>query len=429
MVGFVLLLLVSSLQMGNSARVVLNRLCSASFRLSGLMALIWCLSLFQAEAQESAPAVELCEVLRSPDKFDKQTIQLRGVVHLAFEDFTFHSDACPNKWPGIWLAFGGDAPTPTMSTANDTVRPPGLTPRFEGVSVSLTKDEAFERFYALISARHGSDSLYQVTATLTGTFLAGRKVKGWPPGYGHLGAFYLFVITHVDAVNSDPPPQVNVAGTITDQSGTAVPGVEVYAETVNCCQPQVKQTRSDDSGHFSITNAGQVLTFTKAGYRPQSVVMEKGRNDFPLTLESTSAHDWQIAACKGTSGEHRFKDLPLSVSIPNGLHTEQLSSAPDSPFIIHAKPGIQFIRLSRGNPAAPHGQTASWIFDSEKSSQRNVLDSAGSPIGLDSKGENNDRFWRILAIPGQEIVDYHVSSRETAELFDTIIDSACIHSH
>jgi len=429
MVGFVLLLLDSSMQMATSARVVLNRLYSASFRLPGFMALIWCFFIFRVHAQDSAPVVELCEVLQSPDKFDKQTIQLRGVVHLAFEDFTFHSDTCPNKWPGIWLAFSGDAPTPTMSTANDTVRPPGVTPRFEGVSVSLTKDEAFERFFALISARHGSDSLYHVTATLTGTFLAGRKVKGWPPGYGHLGASYLFVITHVNTVNSDPPPQVNVAGTIADQSGTAVPGVQVYAETVNCCQPQVKQTRTDDSGHFSITNAGQVLTFTKAGYRPQSVVLEKGRSDLHLTLESTSAHDWQIAACKETSGEHRFKDLPLNVFIPNGLHTEQLSSAPDSPFIIHAKPGFPFIRLSRGNPATPHGQTASWIFSSEKFSQRNVMDSTGRPIGLDSKGETNSRFWRILAMPGQEIVEYHASSRETAELFDTIIDSACIHSY
>lgn len=407
----------------------MDRLHCTFVRAFGLLLLVWFLSPFRVEAQVSIPAASFCQVLQSPDKFDKQTIQLRGVVHLAFEDFTLHSEACPDKWPGVWLAFGGDAPTPTMSTANDTVRRPGVTPRFGGVPVSLTKDQNFDQFFALISARHGSDSLYHVTATLTGTFLAGRKVKGWPPGYGHLGVFYLFVITHVDAVNSDPPPQVNVAGTITDQSGTAVPGVEVYAETANCCQPQVKQAHSDDSGQFSITNAGQVLTFTKAGYSPQSVVLEKGRNDLHLALERTSAHDWQIAACKGTSDEHRFNDLPLSVSIPNGLHTEQLFSAPDSPFIIHAKPGTQFIRLSRGNPAAPHGQTASWIFGSEKSSQRNVLDSAASPIGLDSRGENNNSFWRILALSGREIVEYHVPSRETAELFDTIIDSACIHSH
>ena len=31
-------------------------------------------------------------------------------------------------------------------------------------------------------------------------------------------------------------------------------------------------------------------------------------------------------------------------------------------------------------------------------------------------------------MPGQEIVEYHVSSRETAKLFDDIIDSACIQS-
>ena len=76
--------------------------------------LVQCLDPLQTEAQTGPSLVPLCDVLQTPDKFDKQDIQVRGNVHLAFEDFSLHSEACPNKWPGIWLAFGGDVATPTM---------------------------------------------------------------------------------------------------------------------------------------------------------------------------------------------------------------------------------------------------------------------------------------------------------------------------
>ena len=133
---------------------------------------------FPTAAQTSPSVIPLCDVLRSPDKFDKQSIHIRGNVHLAFEKFTLDSEACPKQWPGIWLAFGGDAATPTMSIANDTTRPTGVIPKFDGVPVALDKDENFERFFALISARRGRDPLYQVTATLIGTFLT-AFLKMW----------------------------------------------------------------------------------------------------------------------------------------------------------------------------------------------------------------------------------------------------------
>ncbi|MFZ0886631.1 MAG: carboxypeptidase-like regulatory domain-containing protein, partial [Candidatus Acidiferrales bacterium] len=380
-------------------------------------------------------AVPLCDVLQSPDRFDKQTIQLRGNVHLAFENFSLTSEACPNKFPSIWLAFGGDVGTPTMSTVNDNVRVPGGTPTFGGIAVSLVKDDNFDRFFALISARRGRDPFYHVTATLTGTFLAGnRKLQSTGrspmPGYGHLGCCFLFVISRVDAVDADPPPQLNVSGAVNDAQGKPVSGVDVYSQTVNCCQPKLGRTSSDDNGYFAIKNAGQVLTFLKPGYRPQSLVLETGRKDLRLTMESTSAYDWQIPACKGVRDEHEFHGLPLRMSIPEGLHSEQISKTPESSFIIHRKPGYLFIRLSRGNSAAPFGAEAKWIFDSTEFTQRNLLDTKGTSVGTDTKGvEKNKMFWRILAMPGQEIVEYSVDSREAAALFDGIIDSACFSPH
>ena len=205
-----------------------------------------CVGSLAALAQTSSSVVPICEVLESPEKFDKQSLQLRGNILLYFEDFTLRSVACPNKFPGIWLTFGGDVATPTISTVNDNVRQSGITPRFEGVQIPITKDDTFEKFFALITARkkqdpHYSGSFYGVTATLTGLFLAGNtklRSDGKPefPGYGHMGMFHLFVITKVEAVDAQPTPRLDISGTVTDEDGKPLSGVEVDAQTVNCCQ-------------------------------------------------------------------------------------------------------------------------------------------------------------------------------------------------
>lgn len=403
-----------------------------------LVVLIECVDCLQAVAQTRPSIVPLCDVLQTPGKFDKQVIKIRGNVHLSFEDFSLHSESCPNKWPGIWLAFAGDVATPTMSTVNDTTRRPGFTPFIGGVPVRLTKDDYLDRFFALITARHEHDALqidplYRVTATLTGIFLAGnrRPVNGKIrlPGYGHLGGFYLFVITRVDAVDSVPPADLTISGTVTNSDGKPLTGVDVYSQTVNCCQPAVSQSRSDDAGLFAIKNAGQVLTFVKAGYSPKSIVLETGRNDIDVTLESTPADDWQIPTCEPTSTQHHFRGLPLRLSIPHGLHSEQMSPPPDPLFVIQRTGGHEFVRLLESDPKAPYGETASWLFGSGKYTQRNVLDGHGKQIGIDTTGVEDKSFWRILAIPGLETVEFRESSPETAKLFDGTIDSACLQDH
>jgi hypothetical protein len=375
-------------------------------------------------------------VLDSPEKFDKQTLQLRGHVYLYFEDFSLRSEVCPNKWPGIWLTFGGDIATPTMSTANDTVRRSGFTPLVGGVPVSLIKDDNFERFFALISARHGHDAhysgpLYSVTATLTGTFLAGNcklRSDGRPemPGYGHLGAFHLFLISHVDTVDAEPPPELGVSGTVTDVDWKPIGGVYVYSQTVNCCQPWVSQVRSDDAGHFALRNAGQVVTFLKVGYVPRSVVFETGRNDIQLVLESRPSDDWRIPTCRASASERRFDGLPLSLVMPNRMHSKKTVSGS---FIIHGKGNYPLIRLFRGDPRTPYGETASWLFGSEKFAQRNVLNAEGKTIGVDSWGvQGNGNSWRVVVIPGQETVEYDGAICEISDIFDRTIDSACLQS-
>jgi hypothetical protein len=402
------------------------RLHRRKFPLCRLLLLVHSVGLVAA-AQSRPSLVTACDLLQSPANFDKQTVQLRGDVHLAFEEFTLTSESCPHKWPGIWLAFGGDRATPTMSTANDTVRAPGDTPVFEGVSVSLTKDDNLERFFTLIAARHGRDQFFHVTATLTGTFFAGNRNPRSTPGYGHMDAFFLFVISEVDAVEAEPTPQLNVSGTITDAAGKPIDGVDVYSQTVNCCQVWMKETTSDDRGSFSLKNTGQVLTFSRLGYSPRSVVLEVVRSDVHVVLEAGAQNDWLVPACAAESSNRQFGGLPLRFSIPEGLHGERINSSSDSSFIIHSKPGPNVIRLLKASQSSPYGQMASWVFGSEAFSQRNVVNAQGVLIGIDTKGTQQNRgFWRTIAIPRQEIVEYYVVSREVAELFDKVIDSGCV---
>jgi len=55
-----------------------------------------------------------------------------------------------------------------------------------------------------------------------------------------------------------------------------------------------------------------------------------------------------------------------------------------------------------------------------------VLDEEGRTVGMDVEGsQKNKIFWRIVALPGQEIIEYYEPTRETADHFDGVLDSAC----
>ena len=417
---------------GQQKNSILSGVFCAAYLYFGFVLLVECLGSLPAVAQTSPSVVPICEVLESPKKFDKQTLQLSGYVLFYFEDFTLHSVArCPTKSWGIWLAFGDDVAGPTMSAANATVRRPGV-PKFGGFPISVIKDDTFEKFFELINARkkQGPDDsgpLYSVTATLTGLFLAGntKLSHGKPelPGYGHMDAFHLFVITRVEPVDALPPPQLDSSGTVTDEDGEPSAGVEGYAETAYCCQSWLNQDRSDETGHFGIKNGGQVLTFLKTGYNPRSLVLETGGADIRVVLERKPADDWRIPVCKGSSSEHRFSGLPLSMAMPKGVRIKRFRSGS---FAIHGKTRYSIFVLSKGNPRPLDEETAYWLFGSEKFVQRNVVNAEGKTIGLDSRGvQGNGESWRVVTIPGNEIVRYFQAVPETANIFDGIIDSAC----
>src|SRR4029077_12410101 len=115
------------------------------------------------------------------------------------------------------------------STINDNFRRRGANLKIKGVSYGIQKDEPFKRLYALIAAREADRPAYSVTATLSGVFFAGYKFR-LPNGqvqyrgYGHLGCCSLFVITRVVSVDSVPPADLTIRGTVLQPDGTPAVG-------------------------------------------------------------------------------------------------------------------------------------------------------------------------------------------------------------
>jgi hypothetical protein len=164
----------------------------------------------QSPSPPPTASVAQCDLLKNPKAYDGKRIEIRGKISLDMEDFTIYDPSC-NTWPGLWLMFGGDVSTPTKSTMNDNDRQPGQNIKVNGIEYELVKDANEKEFLKALTARQAKKPVYRVTATLVGTFLAGRskeesKAKGTPdfPGYGHMGCCHLFIIRQVLEFETKP---------------------------------------------------------------------------------------------------------------------------------------------------------------------------------------------------------------------------------
>jgi hypothetical protein len=151
-----------------------------------------------------------CDLASNPQEYAGQLVEVRGKISIGFEDFTLVESGCSEEGRPIWLVYGGDEPTPTMSTVNDQAREPGSELKVNGRRIPLNRDAALDLFRQRLDAVRLSTigdqpcndcHLYRVTATLTGVFFAVPKDQ--LGGYGHLGCCHLLAIQHVSDVDAE----------------------------------------------------------------------------------------------------------------------------------------------------------------------------------------------------------------------------------
>ncbi|HET9285080.1 MAG TPA: hypothetical protein VFR24_24285 [Candidatus Angelobacter sp.] len=153
--------------------------------------------------------VPLCDLARNPQKYSGQWVEVRGGMQIGFENFTLQTSGCGDvgEFRRIWLDYGSEM-TPTASTANDRTRPQGGVLKVGNTPVQLDRDESFDLFQRRLYARrlmtpsgihcYEECSLYRVTATFTGLFMAATTGTG----YGHMGCCHLLTISRVKDVEA-----------------------------------------------------------------------------------------------------------------------------------------------------------------------------------------------------------------------------------
>jgi hypothetical protein len=156
--------------------------------------------------------VTVCDLITAPEKYSGKVIRVSSRVNLAFEDFSLAQPGCEDANPGVWLIYGGDAPTPTASTVNDLSRKPGSVIKVNGIPIPLVHDAALKFFRQRLGALRDTPIgnrpcydcyFYRVTATLTGVFFAAKRDGQMFEGYGHLGCCHLLAIEQVADVSAE----------------------------------------------------------------------------------------------------------------------------------------------------------------------------------------------------------------------------------
>jgi hypothetical protein len=394
-----------------------------------LIVILFCAIPF-VRAQESPVALSGCELAKTPKDFDGKLIRVRGGLNVHFEDFTLGIGNCDSE-QGIWLAFGGDVPGIVASTANDNFRKPGSDFKVNGVSYNIKKDDNFRRLYALIASHHADKADYEVTATITGLFLAGEESKYGKgntviySGYGHLGCCALLVITQVSEVESVPPANLNVHGTVVGPSGKPVEGFTVFDDVLGGSPPERQTTITDKRGEFSFSNSGQQLRFEDPKYRPLAVTVEPGRAPVRVKLQDAEKSTWVIPPCGNADSGSRI-GFAVLFAIPQTME----SSRPDNEmqtFFVYPKGSsapeaeLMISRTADETKDAADSLDSNWIVE------RWAKDSAGNVIGIDARGRRKDgNFWRTALFFGHDMAGYWLRSGGKPDDSDKVIDSACL---
>ena len=195
-------------------------------------------------AQAAAPVdVNVCDVVKSPAKYDGQMVRIKGTVVAGFDEFVIKDATDPNcgfQVNGIWLSYPQGSKAKSGPVAIVTAQPAhnfaGTLKTATRAAVTLDKSKDFKQFDSLLAQPHqkGADmclgcARYEVTATLVGRLDtvadatikrdASGKIVGFG-GFGNLNAYPARLV--LESVSDVTPKEVDYSKTDAITKGDSV---------------------------------------------------------------------------------------------------------------------------------------------------------------------------------------------------------------
>lgn len=183
--------------------------------------------------------------------------------------------------------------------------------------------------------------------------------------------------------------QIEATGTVTDESGVPLPGVNITVEGQN-----EFGTLTDFDGNYGLNvEIGSTLVFSYIGFNDYSLVVEESGTDFNITMEESSESLEEVVVVG--YGTVQKKDLTGSVaSVRSKDFNQGVNTSPDQ--LIQGKvPGVRIISNTgqpggsttvsvRGNSSIRAGNDPLFVLDGVPLSGSSARPGGASGFGSDS---------------------------------------------
>jgi hypothetical protein len=221
------------------------------------------------------------------------------------------------------------------------------------------------------------------------------------------------------------PLIAEIVGTVRTAAGDPLPDVRVLSESGN-------RSVTDKNGIFRLPYA-TVVTLHRGGFQPivKAIAEIEDPNNIVLTRIDTS--EWIIPSCTSPS------ELAGTVRVPRDFQSSLIIYTPDSVTVsknsdvdhtdAYIRPkrvaAQESIHVMFGPNVSSGAPPKVCIISSARLSARSWRTQSGELEDLDFRGQTADgRQWRWINFQ-LGFVSYHAVSKNSAELFDRLIDQMC----
>ena len=203
------------------------------------------------------------------------------------------------------------------------------------------------------------------------------------------------------------------SGSVVDPSGNRLAGVRVFSN------PFQEEQHTDPSGSFRLTAPGELVRFSKQGFRPRTVPRSAATGEIVLIPDERAL--WTPAFCP-EDNTPRFGGLML-FGVPRGARLSKATGEHDEVTVLrHGAASL----VSGIGPHWTYGLPVPTVLaEMTAIRERSVVTPQGLE-GAEYRGtRRNGRRWRSILFFG-ESVGYDRASAAEAAYFDRILDGLCV---